>query len=66
MLANLNTGLYWYRLLMIGVFVGLLVRGVSAGEGVRCSPSVRLLPLMPELIPMISGRPYYCFSFLGI
>lgn len=48
------------------VFVGLLVRGVSAGEGAGTLLSFRpFASIDAELIPMISGATILCFSFLG-
>ena len=64
--ANLNTGIVLVQVAVMIVFVGLLVRGVSAGEGAGTLLSFRpFASIDAELIPMISGATILCFSFLG-
>lgn len=64
--ANLNSVIVVVQVAIMVVFVGLLMYGVSQGEGAGTLTSAK--PFWSEnahLVPMITGATILCFSFLG-
>ncbi|ACY83788.1 APC family permease [Edwardsiella piscicida] len=66
LVANLNTGIVIVQVAIMIIFLGLVVHGITQGEGAGTLLSSR--PFVSEdahLIPMITGATILCFSFLG-
>lgn len=66
LVANLNTGIVIVQVAIMVIFLGLVVHGITQGEGAGTLLSSR--PFVSEdahLIPMITGATILCFSFLG-
>ncbi|AOV97614.1 Putrescine importer PuuP [Edwardsiella hoshinae] len=66
LVANLNTGIVIVQVAIMVIFLGLVVHGITQGEGAGTLFSSR--PFISEdahLIPMITGATILCFSFLG-
>lgn len=64
--ANLNSIIVVVQVAIMVVFLGLLVRGVSMGEGMGTLATTK--PFFSEnahVVPMITGATILCFSFLG-
>lgn len=66
--ANLNSIIVVVQVAIMAVFLGLLIHGVSQGEGAGTLVSAR--PFWSEnanahVVPMITGATILCFSFLG-
>ncbi|MBG6241422.1 MAG: APC family permease [Candidatus Symbiopectobacterium sp. Dall1.0] len=64
--ANLNSIIVVVQVAIMAVFMGLLIHGVSQGEGAGTLVSTR--PFWSEnahVVPMITGATILCFSFLG-
>jgi amino acid transporter len=64
--ANFNTLIVVLQVILIAVILGLVIYGVSHGEGAGTLSSSR--PFWSEnahIIPMISGATILCFSFTG-
>ena len=64
--ANFNTLIVILQMGVVAVIVGLIIYGVSHGEGAGTLTSTR--PFWSEgahVVPMITGATILCFSFLG-